>query len=184
LNPLVEAAVIESTAKGILMQGMPYDLCSVGVVTGIDQAVFYPEQSIVEEKQLFSIYRTQVDVVIPEANGVAVLNADDSLVVEMAEISPAEVMFYSIDPSNTALTNLANKDGRNVTFLDQKIILRQGFNHIYSFAVAESSFLNQDENSKNLSAMLAAVAATWASGLPFEIIETGIETFLPEEVAQ
>jgi methylase of polypeptide subunit release factors len=41
-----------------------------------------------------------------------------------------------------------------------------------------------DENSKNLSAMLAAVAATWASGLPFEIIETGIETFLPEEVAQ
>jgi len=183
LNPLVEAAVIESTAKGILMQGMPYDLCSVGVVTGIDQSILYPEQSIVEKKQLFSIYRTQVDVVIPEANGVAVLNADDELVVEMAEISPAEVMFYSIDPSNTALTNLANEGGRNVTFLDQKIILRQGFNHIYSFAVKESDFLNQDESTSNLSAMLAAVAATWASGLPFEIIETGIETFLPEEVA-
>ena len=48
----------------------------------------------------------------------------------------------------------------------------------------ESDFLNQDENSSNLSAMLAAVSATWASGLPFEIIETGIETFMPEEVTQ
>ena len=29
--------------------------------------------------------------------------------------------------------------------------------------------------------MLAAVAATWAINLPFEIIEAGIETFMPEE---
>jgi len=181
LNPLVEAAVIESTPKSILMQGIPYDLCLVGVMTGVDKTTFYPEQSIIEEKQLYSIYRTQVDVVIPESNGVAVLNADDDMVVEMAEISPAEVMFYSVDPSHAALTNLANKGGRSVTLIDQKITLRQGFNHIYAFALNESEFLKYDEFSDHLSAMLAAVGAMWAVGLPFEILETGIATFLPEE---
>jgi cyanophycin synthetase len=181
LNPLVEAAVIESTPKSILMQGIPYDLCLVGVMTGVDKTTFYPEQSIIEEKQLYSIYRTQVDVVIPESNGVAVLNADDDMVVEMAEISPAEVMFYSVDPSHAALTNLANKGGRSVTLNDQKITLRQGFNHIYAFELNESEFLKHDEFSDHLSAMLAAVGAMWAVGLPFEILETGIATFLPEE---
>ena len=181
LNPLVEAAVIETTAKGVLMEGVPYDLCSVGVVTGIDKTILFPEQSIVEEKQLFSLYRTQVDVVIPEADGVAVLNADDTLVVEMADISPAEVMFYSPDPSNAALTDLANKGGRSITLSDNKIILRQGFHLVYSFSIDESHFLNQDQKLAYVSPMLAAVGAAWAVGLPYEIIETGIATFLPEE---
>jgi cyanophycin synthetase len=181
LNPLVEAAVIEITAKGVLMEGVPYDLCSVGVVTGIDKTILFPEQSIVEEKQLFSLYRTQVDVVIPEADGVAVLNADDTLVVEMADISPAEVMFYSPDPSNAALTDLANKGGRSITLSDNKIILRQGFHLVYSFSIDESHFLNQDQKLAHVSPMLAAVGAAWAVGLPYEIIETGIATFLPEE---
>lgn len=181
LNPLVEAAVIEITAKGILMEGVPYDLCSVGVVTGIDKTILFPDQSIVEEKQLFSLYRTQVDVVIPEADGVAVLNADDTLVVEMADISPAEVMFYSPDPSNAALTDLANKGGRSITLADHKIILRQGFHLVYSFSIDESHFLNQDQKLAHVSPMLAAVGAAWAVGLPYEIIETGIATFLPEE---
>ena len=181
LNPLVEAAVIETTAKGILMEGVPYDLCSVGVVTGIDKTILFPDQSIVEEKQLFSLYRTQVDVVIPEADGVAVLNADDTLVVEMADISPAEVMFYSPDPSNAALTDLANKGGRSITLSDNKIILRQGFHLVYSFSIDESHFLNQDQKLAHVSPMLAAVGAAWAVGLPYEIIETGIATFLPEE---
>ena len=181
LNPLVEAAVIETTAKGVLMEGVPYDLCAVGVVTGIDKTILFPDQSIVEEKQLFSLYRTQVDVVIPEADGVAVLNADDALVVEMADISPAEVMFYSPDPSNAALTDLANKGGRSITLSDHKIILRQGFHLAYSFSIDESHFLNQDQKLAHVSPMLAAVGAAWAVGLPYEIIETGIATFLPEE---
>jgi len=130
---------------------------------------------------LFSLYRTQVDVVIPEADGVAVLNADDTLVVEMADISPAEVMFYSPDPSNAALTDLANKGGRSITLSDHKIILRQGFHLVYSFSIDESHFLNQDQKLAHVSPMLAAVGAAWAVGLPYEIIETGIATFLPEE---
>lgn len=183
INPLVEAAVIESTAFGILMQGVPYDLCAVGIVTGVDTSTFYPEQSIVEERQLFSLYRTQVDVVIPEADGVAVLNADDALVVEMAEISPAEVMFYSMDPSHAALTAKAGAGGRTVTFVDQKIVLRKGEHHVYSFILPESGFLPQVGFEAHLSALLAAVGATWAVGLPFEILETGIATFLPDEAA-
>ena len=182
LNPLVDAAVIESTAYSILMQGVPYDLCSVGVVTGVDKTIFYPEQSIVEEKQLFSIYRTQVDVVIPEGNGVAVLNADDDLVVTMAEIAPAEVMFYSRELNNSVVTEYAKKDGRIVTVKDHRIVLLKGLEQIHSFAIDTSNFIHHAPSEDKLSAMLAAVAASWAIDLPFEIIEAGIETFMPEEV--
>jgi hypothetical protein len=47
--------------------------------------------------------------------------------------------------------------------------------------MGESEFLEHDEFSDHLSVMLAAVGAMWAVGLPFEILETGIATFLPEE---
>ena len=61
----------------------------------IDKTIFYPEQAITEEHQLFSIYRTQVDTVIP--HGVAVINADEPMASEMARISESEVIFYGIE---------------------------------------------------------------------------------------
>ena len=181
LNPLVEAAVIESTAFGILMQGIPYDLCSVGVVTDVDKTKFYPEQSIVEEKQIFSLYRTQVDVVIPEENGVAVLNADDEFVITMAEIAPAEIMYYSKNCNNSVVQEFAKQSGRTVTVNDGQILLMKGQEQIFAFSIASSNFIHDLSKEDQLSAMLAAVAATWAINLPFEIIEAGIETFMPEE---
>jgi UDP-N-acetylmuramyl tripeptide synthase len=31
--------------------------------------------------------------------------------------------------------------------------------------------------------MMAAIAAAWATGIPFATIDTGIQTFMPEELA-
>lgn len=181
LNPLVEASVIESTAKGVLMQGIPYDFCSVGIVTDIDKTTFYPEQSIVEERHLFSLYRTQVDVVIPQ-HGVAVINADESLAHEIAQISPAEVMYYGLDASNSILVEFAKQSGRSVISQKNQIILRQGNDQVYAFSLSDSEYLREDPQSHQLSYMMAAVGAAWAIGIPFQTIETGIETFFPEEV--
>ena len=180
LNPLVEAAVIEATAKGILMQGVPYDFCSVGIITEIDKTIFYPEQAITEEHQLFSIYRTQVDTVIP--HGVAVINADEPMASEMAKISESEVIFYGIDASTPLLSDFSLQGGRSIITQQQQMILRHGNEQVYVFNLDDSEYLKQDEQSSRVSYMMAAVGAAWALGLSFQTIETGIETFFSEEL--
>jgi len=180
LNPLVEAAVIESTAKGILMQGVPYDFCSVGIITEIDKTIFYPEQAITEERQLFSIYRTQIDTVIP--HGVSVINADESMASEIAQISESEVMYYGLDASNPIVSDFALQGGRSIVTQQDQIILRHGNEQVYAFNLTDSEYLKQDVQSSRLSCMMAAVGAAWAIGLPFQTIETGIETFFSEEL--
>ena len=49
-----------------------------------------------EVEQLFKVMRTQVDVVLPD--GVAVLNAADPVVAEMAPLCDGDVIFYAEDP--------------------------------------------------------------------------------------
>jgi cyanophycin synthetase len=180
LNPMVEAAVVESTAYGILMQGLPYDLCSVGIVTEIDKSTFFPEQSIVEEKQLFSLYRTQIDVVLPDS-GVAVINANEPFAADLIEISPAPVILFSIDEDNSLITTQADKGSQNVIAVKDQIVLRTGHEQAHVFSIADSEFLSQNGSPEKLGWMMAAIAAAWATGIPFETIETGIQTFIPEE---
>jgi cyanophycin synthetase len=180
LNPLVEVAVIESSAKGILMQGLPYDLCSVGIVTDIDREAFFPEESIVEEKQLFSIYRTQIDVVLPD--GVAIINADDTLAKDLIEISPAPVLAYSLDVDHSLIKRCADQGWRTITAMKDQLVLRMGYEKVYVFSVAESEFLTQNTTPEKLGWMMAAIGAAWATGISFETIQTGIQTFMPEEI--
>ncbi len=79
LNRAVEAAVIENGAEVILGQGLAYDRCSVGVITNIasddEDLSRWDVQPTGGEYYTTprSIYRTQVDVVLP--SGHAVLNA-------------------------------------------------------------------------------------------------------------
>jgi len=152
----------------------------VGIITDIDKTIFYPEQAITEEWQLFSIHRTQADTVIQ--HGVAVINADESMAAEIAEISPAEVMYYGLDANNPTLSNFALQGGRSIIIEQDQMILRHGNEQVHVFNLNDSEYLKQDSHSSRLSYMMAAVGAAWALGLPFQTIETGIETFFSEEL--
>jgi len=87
MNREVEAIVLENGAATILNDGLAYDRCAVGVVTDLRgaEAPVAPalaEHDIHETEQVFKVLRTQVDVVLPD--GVAVLNASDARLLEMA----------------------------------------------------------------------------------------------------
>jgi cyanophycin synthetase len=76
--------------RELLDEGTSYDVCTVGVVTGVDTAQTFADRDMETPEQLHTILRTQVDVV--PGWGVSVLNAEDDIVSGMAGLSAGEVV--------------------------------------------------------------------------------------------
>ena len=176
MNRTVSAVVIESDAKAILKEGLSYDRSAVAIITDTGGAESLSEFYISEDRQVFDVLRTLVDVVLPD--GFAVLNAADPLVVEMAGLCDGSVIFYHTSETLPAMIEHRSNQGRTVFLRDGQLILAKG---------AEESILNArgtlSFNGKGMlpdNSVLAAVAATWAMGLPTELIRAGIETFEAE----
>jgi cyanophycin synthetase len=126
MNREVDAIVLENGAASILNDGLAYDRCAVGVVTDllgseapVDASL--AEHDIHEPGQLFKVLRTQVDVVLPD--GVAVLNAADERLIEMASLCDGEVIFYDLDHHNPAMVAHRAKGGRTVSIEGHHVLL-------------------------------------------------------------
>lgn len=161
MNPAVEAAVIETPMRELLDEGTSYDVCAVGVVTGLDTAETFPDRDMETPDQLRTILRTQVDVVA--SWGVAVLNAEDEIVSGLAGLSAGEVVFFSRDAAHPVVTGHLSAGGRAV-------VLRGGELQLLRGATAEVLCEAADlpggcPDTPGCRAHLAAVAAAWAMGL-------------------
>jgi cyanophycin synthetase len=126
--------------------------------------------------QLYKVLRTQIDVVL--GDGAAVLNAAHPRLVDMAELSDGEVVFYAEDGSLEALQQHRDRGGRAVFLRGGAAVLAQG--------AAETPGANIDAllrrfgaESTEASTLLAAVAAAWALGISPELIAAGLDTFVP-----
>jgi len=170
LNKNVEAGVFEASARMILTEGLAYDKCAVGVVTDVSDFDDVAEFYIDSHDKLYGVLRTQVDVILP--SGVAVLNAADAQVVDMADLCDGEVIFYGVDEHLAAIAE-HRQDGKRVVFQRQdqqvsRIVLAQGHEDVASLPLSP---LVPPE------AVLAAIAAGWALGLSPELIGAGLRTF-------
>jgi len=170
LNKNVEAGVFEASARMILTEGLAYDKCAVGVVTDVSDFSDLGEFYIDSADKLYGVLRTQVDVILP--SGVAVLNAADPQVVEMADLCDGEVMFYGVDEHSAAIAQ-HRQDGKRVVFQrkdeqSSRIVLAIGHDQVANLPLSP---LVPPE------AVLAAIAAGWALGLTPELIGAGLRTF-------
>lgn len=171
LNRSVQAAVFESNARMILAAGLPYDKCTVGVVTDMDGHADLAEFYIHEDEQMFNVMRTQVDVILP--HGVAVLNAADARVVELAELCDGKVIFYGQNPELDAIVKHRAAGERVVFLRDSSIVLANGAEET---ALLPLSSLKPAKAAQPESIM-AAVAAAWALDITPELIGAGLRTF-------
>lgn len=174
-NRAIEVAVLENDNASLLLEGLAYDQCQVGVVLNIDPLKLFPEHNISEEDQLFNVVRTQVDVVLP--TGTSVLNADDPMIVKMAELSKGEVMYFSQEPDSPVVTVHQEKDGRSIIVSPSVITLKQG--KVDKLVIPIPSAVKEAslEWAPHLS-LAAAIGAAWALDIPFNVIEAGVETFV------
>ena len=177
INRTVEAAVLETSARHILTEGLPYDRCQVGVVMAMPGASGLDDLYITDDDQLPNIVRTQVDVVLPQ--GAAVLSADDAEVLELANYSDGQVILYSLDADSPSVAAHRSRKGRAVLARGNDIVLATGGDEtvLLSLSAPDFSSLASDLPADVRPHVLAAVAAAWALGVPTSLIRGGLLRF-------
>jgi cyanophycin synthetase len=196
MNPIVEAAVFENGFETLLNEGLAYDSCQVGVITNADPAYHFGRHGIETRKQVYTVLRTQADVVTPTAAavddvekgvklpiGAAVLNAKDEMLVEISELCHGEVIFFSSEPDlPVIIQHRASGTGptqgkRAVVVRNNKIVLVSGSSEALLIDVGALSSEGGAKSTQAIENILAAVAAAWALGIEPDLIRVGIETF-------
>ncbi len=176
MNREAQAAVFENSPALILDDGLPYDRCHVGLVTDLDGWADLARHDVHEPAQMFKVLRTQVDVVL--SDGVAVLNAGDPRIAEMAELCDGEVVLYAADPTNPALATHVATGGRAVTLRNgHPVLIAPSGEQVGMDLAGLLARRGHAGEAEWLEALLAAVATAWAFGITPELIAAGIETF-------
>ena len=179
VNRNVQGAIFESDARCMLRDGLPYDRCTVGVVTDFDGAEALGEFDVHSPEQMARVLRTQVDVVLD--GGVAVLNGADERVAALGEFCDGEVILYAADPGTPALVAHRGQGARGgrVVFLDgQRLVLATGSAELRLPLLSPAARGDMDDET-----LLAVVATAWARDVPRELIIAGIETFAAHNAA-
>jgi cyanophycin synthetase len=171
INRTVEAAVFESNARAILTEGLPYDKCQVGIVTDMNGVEDLAEFYLRDADDLARVVRSQVDVVLPD--GVAVLNAADAAVAELAELCDGSVIFYAADEHNSVLGSHRAAGERIVFVRGGAVVLAHGATET---VVIDLSRL-MPEVAEDIGSVLAATAAGWALDVPADLLSAGLRTF-------
>jgi cyanophycin synthetase len=174
LNRSVGAAVIENSCDTILAEGLGYDRCQIGIITNIDAARHFGKFYIETAEQVCNVLRTQVDVVLE--GGVAVLNADDPLVAQMAEHCDGEVLYFSQHAESELITAHLQQGGRAVLVRNGCITLHVGDEHSELLKLAQVPAL-ADGDTVRVASVLAAVAAAWALCVTQLLMRAGLATF-------
>lgn len=179
LNCNLNAVVIENGHTSILSEGLAYDRCQIGIVTNLDPDDLLPAFHINTTEQLYGVYRTQVDVVLPR--GCALLNLDDDQVAKMAELCDGEVMFFGRDPKHPRLAAHRAAGGRALFTSNHQITLARGTEDIDLVSLNATCLADAPDTALN--GILAATGAAWALGLSPELIRAGLMSFQPHDIA-
>lgn len=177
INRTVQAVVLETSARHILAEGLPYDRCTVGVVTAMPTPQGLEEFYIRDAEQMPNIVRTQIDVVLP--SGAAVLNADDAGALDLADLCDGEVILYSVDEHSAAITEHRAGKGRAVFARGSSVVLATGTEEMPLVDLSAPAFsaLMHAQAGDARPCVLAAVASAWALGLSAELIRGGLQRY-------
>jgi len=175
LNPRIEAAVLEAGRGGILREGLGFDKCDVAVVTNIADADHLGQYDINTPEAMFTVKRTPVDVILP--TGTAVLNANDPLVADMAELSHGSVTFFAEDENHPVIARHRDAGGRAVFVRHNAIALAAGAETTVLMSLRDVPLLRHAPRGFPLENVLAAVAAVWGLNTPAEDIRAGVASF-------
>ncbi|NDY91211.1 cyanophycin synthetase [Ideonella livida] len=178
MNREAQAAVFENPASLILDDGLPYDRCTVGVVTDFDGHVDLAHHDVRQPEHLYKVLRTQIDVVL--GDGVGVLNANDARVLELAELCDGEVLLYAQVDAGVpeAVTAHLQAGGRAVLLRQGRVVLAHGSGEQPGVQLQRLlGRWGRPQDAELGEALLAAVATAWAFGISPELIGAGLETF-------
>ncbi len=177
MNPNIDAAILETARGGIVREGLAFDLCDVAVVTNIGEGDHLGLNNVNTIEQLAKVKRCIVDVVAP--TGVAVLNAEDPLVADMAQHCKGGVIFFAHKGDHPLITKNLEQNQRAVFTRDGAIVAAHGKSDFVVLPCSRIPLTHDGKIKFQIENVMAAVAAAWAQGVPLEVIRAGLESFSP-----
>jgi cyanophycin synthetase len=175
LHPDVDAAVFETARGGILREGLAFDRSTVAVITNIGTGDHLGLNYITTVEDLAVLKRVIVQNVAD--NGVAVLNAADPIVASMAANCRGSVTFFAMDRQHPVMATHRAQHRRIVYVEDDAIIAEQGKNQ-YKIPLADVPITRNGTIGFQIENVMASVAAAWALEIDWDVIRTGLKTFV------
>lgn len=181
-TPTIEAAVLEVARGGILRDGLGYDYNDVAVVTNVS-GDHLGLGGIETLQQLADVKAVIVDAV--PRSGTAVLNADDPLVLAMADRCQGAVALTSTDgpdgvggqavERHLAGGHLAGRLERQGN--DEWLVIRRGPDVVVRACLAAIPLTLGGSARMHVANALAAACAAAALGVSGDVIEQGLRSF-------
>ncbi len=173
-HPDVDAAVFETARGGILREGIAFDRCNVAVVTNIGVGDHLGLNYISTVEDLAVVKRVIVQNVGP--TGVAVLNAADSMVANMAASCPGSIIFFAKDRNQSVLAT-HRAQGKRVVYLDGPAIVAAEGKSEHRILLADIPITHNGVIGFQVENAMAAIGAMWGLALDWKIVLEGLRTF-------
>ncbi len=175
-DPTIDAAVLESARGGIVRSGLGWRKCNVGAVLNVasDHLGLGGINSL---EELAAIKQIIVEV----AEDYCVLNADDERVVRMAEASPAEPIYVTMDHKNEIVRRHVRNKGKAVVLEEglngRMIVLYHGERQIPLLWARQIPATIEGRAYHNIQNAMFAAAIAHGLGVGVENIRQGLRTF-------
>jgi len=177
-NPTIDVAVLETARGGVLRSGLGFEECDVGIVLNVS-ADHLGLGGIHTIEQL-----AEVKSVIPavvKRRGFAVLNADDPLVLRMAERTRGDIVLFSTQPgrANPHVEQHVEEGGTAAGIEDDTFVVRRGRLCIPIATATDVPLTLEGAARFQYGNILAAIAAAFVQGMRYEDIRSGLLSFFP-----
>lgn len=173
-DPTVEVAVLETARGGILRSGLAFDACDVGVVLNVS-ADHLGIGDIDTLDQMAHLKSVVAESVSPA--GYAVLNAEDPLVMAMAQRVKGHVAFFSMNPDNEVVKAHTRQGGLAAVYENGYLSLIRGEWTLRIEKAEHVPVTMRGMAPFQIANALAASLAAFAQGVPIEAIRHALTTF-------
>jgi cyanophycin synthetase len=167
MNPAASAAVIETSELSVLEEGLAFDHCLAAVVTTSANAESVARPGVEDRTAVDKALRAPLDVVLPA--GFAVLNANDPVVVAMAEHCKGRVVLFGGSPEASPTQEHLATGGAALVRLGSQLAWCSGGQKSTPFSVAS---LTESTNHASVEPLVAAAAALLALGVSQAAVQT------------
>ncbi|HRO81632.1 MAG TPA: cyanophycin synthetase, partial [Alicycliphilus denitrificans] len=174
-HPEADAAVLECARGGLLREGLGFDRCQVAVVTNVGEGDHLGLNFIHTVEDVAVLKRVIVQNVAQD--GYAVLNAADPHVAAMATSCPGKVIFFAADRHHPVMAT-HRAQGNRVVYVDEGHIVAAEGSWRESVPLREIPITRGGAIGFQVENAMAAIAATWALGLPWQTIRRGLAGFV------
>jgi len=178
MNREVQTAIIENGARQLLCEGLAYERCEVGIITQIDWTEDLTAYEVNGHTERVKVYRTQMDVILPK--GMAVLNADDPHIVELARHCDGHITWLCLTHDTPLIKAHLAQGQRVVSIIAGHLTLMQGVEQHTLCPLQAIRVTGLGADTTQAYNVLAAAAAAWALGLTPDLIQAGLLSFDPD----